>query len=599
MSDTINPLSGTPPRRTGIFDRRGSRQRRVLAVSTIVLALIVTIGLMVVGRDGNLGGTTTVSASAEDRADWVQLSVQSNRTSELDFAATVSADARFGSEITVTVAEVGRPRVTPVHLLRGAANTYRGTVSVTGSAPVTIAFPRSKPSTLSRLAFFYYADNGTPVLTPVLTRAATALPYSALVSLGNTPIWIRATPTASGAFRLAVGATSSAHSRHLPDQLSVALSMYEMDMGVRTLSFHAANKSSGQGSVMTRFSMAGPWGVTVSDAGHTVSVALLVPPANSTSSSGGTVGYAGPILHTHLPYTGFVTAMRGGRLVELNGRSTTQVGRTPHGVDFVPHKPLAYVSDMSGNTVHVIDERSGRAVAIIPTGIAPAHIVFSPDGTRAFVTDFLSADVTVINVTSHKSIATIPVGLNPHGIDIDDGGKFVYVACAHGGGIWVINAHTDKVAATIPTGIEPYGVVIGPPDSGVIYVTDYELNQVDVVSLAHRKVVKRISVGGNPALLVASPAHGSDPNRLYVSDHGSGEVSVINMRSNTVVATVKVGSGPHGLDITPDGRYVYVANNNSNTVSIINTNSDRMIETLKVPGEPNEVALTQSDDVRP
>lgn len=185
-------------------------------------------------------------------------------------------------------------------------------------------------------------------------------------------------------------------------------------------------------------------------------------------------------------------------------------------------------------------------------------------------------------------------GKTPHGIVFVAHQPCICVTDVGGDVARSINTLTGKVVATVPAGLEPYGVALGPPGSGKVYVSDLALNQVEVISLRRRRVVRRIPVRKAPALMVVSP----DGNQ-QVDDRDSGTVTVISTATARVLTTIPVGTGPNGLDAAPDGRYVYVANSNANTVSIIATRARRVVETVRLPGRPNEVALRQQDDLTP
>jgi YVTN family beta-propeller protein len=418
--------------------------------------------------------------------------------------------------------------------------------------------------------------------------------FVASLRLGRFLAQFQVRPATSGmnSFRVRLLATGSHPlAATLPSVLHLAYNMEYMDMGTTRLI--ARQVQPGVYVARGAFSMGGPWKINITAGDDTTSVILNVRTQPSVNRPKLTSGYNGPVIQTQLPYGGFVTEMGANVVARLNG-GTAPTGPTPHGVDFVPHHPFIYITDMGSDTVQVMNIHTGKVVATIRVGFGPAHVVFTPDATKAFVTDFLSADVSVIDVRHRRLITRIPVGLNPHGPDITPDGRYVYVPCMHGGGVWVIDTRSDHVVATIPTGLEPYVVTMGPPGTELAYVSDAALNQVDVLSLRSHTIIRRIPVGKAPAFMVTAPN-----GNLYVADHDSNAVTVIFMRTDRVTATIPVGAGPHGMDITPDGRYIYVANNNSNTLSIIATHSGRVIETVHVPGRPNEVALQQDDDLRP
>jgi YVTN family beta-propeller protein len=59
-----------------------------------------------------------------------------------------------------------------------------------------------------------------------------------------------------------------------------------------------------------------------------------------------------------------------------------------------------------------------------------------------------------------------------------------------------------------------------------------------------------------------------------------------------VVASIPVAGYPHGLALTPDGRYLVVADTYGDTLSVIDTSTNTDIGTI--PGEkyPNDVVIT-------
>ncbi|MGH2889135.1 MAG: PKD domain-containing protein, partial [Solirubrobacteraceae bacterium] len=70
-------------------------------------------------------------------------------------------------------------------------------------------------------------------------------------------------------------------------------------------------------------------------------------------------------------------------------------------------------------------------------------------------------------------------------------------------------------------------------------------------------------------------------------------VSVIDTATNSVVgAPIPVGSTPHGVAITPDGRFAYVANFGSGTVSVIDTGTNSVVGApITVGAKPDGIAI--------
>jgi YVTN family beta-propeller protein len=93
---------------------------------------------------------------------------------------------------------------------------------------------------------------------------------------------------------------------------------------------------------------------------------------------------------------------------------TIPVGDSPEYVALNPDETLAYVTNIDSNTVSIVD--ADKVVNEIPVGSGPYGIAFSADGgDLAYVSNMRGNDVSVINTTSSKVTATISAGgTGPH-----------------------------------------------------------------------------------------------------------------------------------------------------------------------------------------
>ena len=79
--------------------------------------------------------------------------------------------------------------------------------------------------------------------------------------------------------------------------------------------------------------------------------------------------------------------------------------------------------------------------------------------------------------------------------------------------------------------------------------------------------------------------------KAYVGNFKDDTVSVIDTSAGAVIATVPVAKGPHGMSVTPDGRWVYVSGEGSSSVSVIQTSTDRVVQTIEVGSTPHGLAM--------
>jgi YVTN family beta-propeller protein len=92
--------------------------------------------------------------------------------------------------------------------------------------------------------------------------------------------------------------------------------------------------------------------------------------------------------------------------------------------------PHAYVANVYGNTVAVIDTRTQRVDGPpIPVGNGPVGVAVHPDGSRVYVANNVSGTVSVIDPASRLVVHIIvEVGRGPTGLAVTPDGAFLFVA---------------------------------------------------------------------------------------------------------------------------------------------------------------------------
>jgi YVTN family beta-propeller protein len=320
----------------------------------------------------------------------------------------------------------------------------------------------------------------------------------------------------------------------------------------------------------------------------------LVAACGAPPTSSGTTPTPAPVLALPAalaPYHLFVTDLETGDVAELGAR-TYHVALSVHGLGLSSDGRTLYVTDIADNDVvayPVAGNGLGQPVRV-PVGVQPVHMVETPDGRALFVTNYLGSTVSVIDPASWKVTATVHVPAEPHGIAISPDHRWVYVACVSGGAVAVIDAASQLLAATVqlPVGAQPYSVGVSR-DGRYLYVPDSFAARLFVVDASTRRVVGAVKIGLRAALVARS----ADGATLYVTNGGEGTVSVLDLASDPtappVRATIRVGASPHGLALTPDGRYLVVANRLGNSLSVIATATDTVVANIQGEKYPNDV----------
>jgi|GEM_PF-2441635 len=302
---------------------------------------------------------------------------------------------------------------------------------------------------------------------------------------------------------------------------------------------------------------------------------------------------------------------------------------------FANAAPYAYITNLSDNTVSVIDVATNGYVSKIPlgTGVKPYGVAISSDGTRVYISNQTSKTISVIDALTDPSnpsvINTISLPNTPSGLAVNSAGTRLYVANYDAMSVSVIDltAPTPNIIASPGVGTAPIGVAISP-DGATVYVTNSGTDNITAIKTSDNTVLTTFSAGpaGNAPMGIALGKVGT-VTKIYVANNSANTLTVINESTkaitNTVplgtdsapfavavkpdgstvyatksaaapagdsvaaidttsfaITSISVGTMPFGVAVSPDGFRVLAVNNMGNSVSVINTNSNAVAATL-------------------
>jgi len=242
-------------------------------------------------------------------------------------------------------------------------------------------------------------------------------------------------------------------------------------------------------------------------------------------------------------------------------------------------------------------------------GDFPMNMRLSPDGRYLAVLHCGAGEheLMVVETAGMRVTSRVVMPNCYYGVAFSRDGSKVYISGGESEVVYVYNfAHgylygptTVRVAPEreqrVPGGIDT------SPDGTLLALTENWGDAVDIVDLATRQVIARVSFEkeSRPYDCKFSP----DGKKLYVSLWGKAAVAFIDIvaPTNAVLKTVKTGDHPNEIALTTDGKRLFVANANSNTVSVIDTSAGRVIETLNTALYPDslEGSTPNSLDISP
>lgn len=274
-------------------------------------------------------------------------------------------------------------------------------------------------------------------------------------------------------------------------------------------------------------------------------------------------------------------------------------------------KLLAYVSNLYGNTVSVVDTDSNTVGATLPLtdcegpnknqSCFPGGIAMLSDGSRGYVTlgypaGLSGGAVAVLDARTGTFMHRIPVGESPSRVVLTPDESRAYVGNLNDGTLSVIDTRQETVITTISS-VPRAGSMAMSPDGKHVYIAENDSSYVWVVDTEMNSVVARIDVGQDevqgrhPRFVAVTP----DSRRVYIANSGSGAISVADAETNTVVALLTPSgrfSLPSAIAISPDGRLAYGVTGQPQHLQEIDVGANTMRDTGLLLPYMGEIAIT-------
>ena len=210
----------------------------------------------------------------------------------------------------------------------------------------------------------------------------------------------------------------------------------------------------------------------------------------------------------------------------------------PCGVVFSPDGSKAYVTVFYQPNLYylyVINTATNGIIAEIPVGNGANGVCVSPDGTKVYVTNISDNTISVIDAIADTVTATISVGHGPYDAAVSPDGTKVYVTNEQDTTVSVINTATNAVTNIISSEISNPITVCFSLDGSKAYIANYGHDNVVVINTATNTVINTIAANPSPWGLSITP----DGTELFVTCR-DGYVDVINIATNTITDTITV-----------------------------------------------------------
>lgn len=220
-----------------------------------------------------------------------------------------------------------------------------------------------------------------------------------------------------------------------------------------------------------------------------------------------------------------------------------------------------------GRSIAVIDLAAKKVVQTIDFGhgVRPHCAVFGPKDGLLYVTTEIDQSVAVIDPKTLKIVASVPTGQpQSHMLAISSDGRRGYTANVGPGTVSVLDLEARKTANIISVANHVQRISISPDDRWV-FTSDTEKPRLAMIDAQSMKVDRWIEMPGAGY----GSASTQDGKYLLIAVPGASSVAVIDLAASKVIKEIKVPQSPQEVVIRPDGKIAYVSCSASHQVAAI------------------------------
>ncbi|MFT3791090.1 MAG: hypothetical protein QM741_08430 [Rudaea sp.] len=225
-----------------------------------------------------------------------------------------------------------------------------------------------------------------------------------------------------------------------------------------------------------------------------------------------------------------------------------------------PHKVLTtkggslLVSAELAQAVAIVDTRTGKITARIPTGAEQTHMLeATPDGRKLYTANLGAGSVSVLDLKRRKLAKVIAVSDLVQRLALSRDGKRLFVTNGNARSVAAIDTATDEIAREIPVAGFPFAAC-PTADGKFLLVGEDEAplargggkkGLLEAIDLATNTVARRFDVDRMPHGIAVVG------DEAFIATWLSGNVDVLDLKTWTLEASIPSAAHGDGIALWP------------------------------------------------
>jgi len=239
----------------------------------------------------------------------------------------------------------------------------------------------------------------------------------------------------------------------------------------------------------------------------------------------------------------------------------------PHNMTFSRDGQRLFVGNLGADVVSVIDIAKGKVVDEIPVGSPQStasdaaldsyqgiiNVTASADGRFGFAAYGEGDAMAVIDLENQETIKTLELGDLPWRAYSTADGRYMITPNNGDETVSIVSTAELEEVARVPGAADMTGVNTGLFETTAFVISRGD-NKLVIIDLRTLQTVGEIALPGTPETGVSTP----DGKKLYVALSSTNEVAVIDMASRELIKTIDgVGEEPWGAHMTGAMNYCH------------------------------------------